>query len=185
MFFLIYLAISILFAHRQPIHLKGYIDGTLVFGLPVAVFGLQSCLIQEYAYGTALSSLVMGGLYIFVAWRLWNRQVQGMRPLTESFLSLGIAFATITIPLGLNSDWTTGLWSLEGAGADVSSSAPETPPADALADAPPVVIAHDDARPEIEGELDGYVVREHRFKLWSEEIVVFLDRDALAGSAAQ
>lgn len=76
-------------------------------------------------------------------------------------------------------------WYLEGAGADVSSSAPDTPPAEALADAPPVVIAHDDARPEIESELDGYAVREHRFKLWSEEIVVFLDQDALAGSAAQ
>ncbi|WP_435116356.1 flippase activity-associated protein Agl23 [Halolamina sp. C58] len=70
-------------------------------------------------------------------------------------------------------------WYLERAGANVSSSAPDTPPDEALADAPPVVIAHDDAREEIATELDGYAVREHRFKLWGEEIVVFLDRDAL------
>ncbi len=71
-------------------------------------------------------------------------------------------------------------WYLERAGANVRSSAPDTPPERALADAPPVVIAHDDAREEVAAELDGYAVREHRFKLWSEEIVVFLDRDALA-----
>ncbi|WP_321163006.1 hypothetical protein [Halolamina rubra] len=64
----------------------------------------------------------------------------------------------------------------------MTSSAPGTPPETALADAPPVVIAHDDARGEIEGELDGYAVRVHRFKLWSEEIVVFLDREALAAA---
>jgi uncharacterized protein (TIGR03663 family) len=71
-------------------------------------------------------------------------------------------------------------WYLERADADVTSTAPSTPPAEALADAPPVVIAHDDARAEVEAELDGYEARQHPFKLWGEEIVVFLDRDALA-----
>ncbi|MFW5935400.1 MAG: flippase activity-associated protein Agl23 [Halolamina sp.] len=78
--------------------------------------------------------------------------------------------------------WHTRLplpWYLERADANVTSSAPETRPEAALADAPPVVIAHDDARGEIQGELDGYAVREHRFKLWGEEIVVFLDRATL------
>ncbi|NHX36407.1 MULTISPECIES: flippase activity-associated protein Agl23 [Halolamina] len=73
-------------------------------------------------------------------------------------------------------------WYLERADATVTSSAPGSAPEEVLADPPPVVIAHDDARDEIEGELDGYAVREHRFKLWSEEVVVFLDRDALARS---
>ncbi len=71
-------------------------------------------------------------------------------------------------------------WYLERADANVTSSDPATPPEQALADAPPVVIAHDDAREEVAAELDGYTAREHRFKLWSEEIVVFLDRDALS-----
>ena len=70
-------------------------------------------------------------------------------------------------------------WYLERAGANVSSSSPDTAPEEALADAPPVVIAHDDARGEVEAELDGYEAREHAFKLWGEEIVLFLDRGAL------
>ena len=41
-FFCFYLVIAILFALRQPPRLKGYVDGTLVFGLPPVVFGLQS-----------------------------------------------------------------------------------------------------------------------------------------------
>jgi len=73
-------------------------------------------------------------------------------------------------------------WYLEAADANVTSSSPDTPPAEALADAPPVVIAHDDAREEIDAELDGYEAREHRFKLWGEDIVVFLDGDTLAAA---
>jgi len=116
LFFLFYIAISILFAHRQPVHLKGYIDGSLVFGLPVIAFGLQSGLVYEYTYGMAISALFLGGLYIALASLLWRRQVEGMRLLTESFLSLGVVFTSIAIPLGLDSHWTTGLWCLEGAG---------------------------------------------------------------------
>ncbi|MCF8036112.1 MAG: DUF2339 domain-containing protein [Desulfobacteraceae bacterium] len=116
LFFLFYLAISILFAHRQPIQLKGYIDGSLVFGLPAVVFGLQSALVCGYEYGMAISALAMGGLYIALAAVLWRWQKEGMRLLTESFLSLGVVFASIAIPLGLDSNWTTALWCLEGAG---------------------------------------------------------------------
>lgn len=74
-------------------------------------------------------------------------------------------------------------WYLERAGANVTSSSPGTPAADALADAPPVVIVHDDARGEIEAELDGYEARQHAFKLWGEDIVVFIDREALAAGS--
>ncbi|GAB7095122.1 TIGR03663 family protein [Halolamina litorea] len=73
-------------------------------------------------------------------------------------------------------------WYLERAGADVTSSTPDTPPAEALADAPPVVIAHDESRDELAAELDGYEVRQHPFKLWGEEVVVFIDREALAAA---
>lgn len=116
LFFLYYLAISILFAHRQPIELRGYIDGSLVFGLPVVAFGLQSALVWEYEYGMAISALAMGGLYIALASVLWSRLEGRLRLLTESFLSLGVVFASIAIPLGLDSNWTTALWCIEGAG---------------------------------------------------------------------
>ncbi|AUV81309.1 TIGR03663 family protein [Salinigranum rubrum] len=70
-------------------------------------------------------------------------------------------------------------WYLELSDAEVTSTAPDTPPEEALADAPPVVIAHDWDRDEIEPHLEGYTVREHAFKLWGEHIVVFVDEDAL------
>ncbi|WP_136602182.1 flippase activity-associated protein Agl23 [Salinigranum halophilum] len=70
-------------------------------------------------------------------------------------------------------------WYLELSDAEVTSTAPETPPEEALADAPPVVVAHDWDRSEVEPHLDGYTAREHAFKLWGEHIVVFVDQDAL------
>jgi len=39
LFFVFYLIIAILFSTRQPPELRGYVDGTLVFGTPMAAFG--------------------------------------------------------------------------------------------------------------------------------------------------
>ncbi|SFG03043.1 TIGR03663 family protein [Halopelagius inordinatus] len=70
-------------------------------------------------------------------------------------------------------------WYLELHGANVTSSSPSLSPAEALADAPPVVIAKDYSRDEVEPELDGYEAYEHEFRLWNDGVVVFIDREAL------
>jgi uncharacterized protein (TIGR03663 family) len=70
-------------------------------------------------------------------------------------------------------------WYLERYGANVTSSPPSASAEEATADAPPVVFAKGYDRDELEDELDGYVVREHEFRLWNDDIVVFIDRDAL------
>jgi uncharacterized membrane protein len=46
-FFLFYLAIPILFARRRATELKNYVDGTLVFGMPLVAFGLQTQLVRN------------------------------------------------------------------------------------------------------------------------------------------
>ncbi len=115
LFFLFYVAISVLFAHRQPPQLKGYIDGSLVFGVPLVGFTLQSALVKDMEYGMAFSALVLSGLYILLARSLWKRQVDGMRMLTEAFLALGIVFGSLAIPLALDGRWTAVTWSMEGA----------------------------------------------------------------------
>ena len=115
LFFLFYVAISILFAHRQTPKLKGFIDGPLVFGLPLAVFGLQSRLVGDMEYGLAISVLALGISYILLATFLWRRLTEGMRMLTEAFLSLGIVFGSLAIPLALDGHWTATAWALEGA----------------------------------------------------------------------
>jgi uncharacterized protein (TIGR03663 family) len=70
-------------------------------------------------------------------------------------------------------------WYLELYGAEVTSTDPETPTEEALADPPPVVVAHDWDRDELAPHLEGYTAREHAFKLWGEHIVVFVDEEAL------
>jgi len=69
-------------------------------------------------------------------------------------------------------------WYLERAGADVESVPPSADPASVAADRPPVVVAHASAREELEPHLDGYVVREHQFRLWGFRVVFFLEADA-------
>ncbi|MBF0467343.1 MAG: DUF2339 domain-containing protein [Desulfamplus sp.] len=115
LFFLFYVTISFLFAHQQPPKLKGFIDGTIVFGLPVVAFGLQSTMVRHMEYGLAISALGLGLFYIIVATLLWNRLVDGMRMLTEAFLAMGVVFGSLAIPLALDGRWTSSVWALEGA----------------------------------------------------------------------
>ena len=115
LFFLFYVAISVLYALRQPLQLKGYVDGTLVFGVPLVAFGLQYGLVRDFTYGLAISALSLGLFYCGLASILWRRQKNDLRMLTESFLALGVVFASLAIPLALDGRWTSAAWALEGA----------------------------------------------------------------------
>jgi len=115
LFFLMYALISVLFAQRQPLQLRGFIDGPLVFGLPIVTSGLQAYLVRDFRFGMALSALAFGCWYIGLARLLWHRMAAEMRVLTEAFLALGVVFASLAIPLGLDPQWTTAAWALEGA----------------------------------------------------------------------
>jgi uncharacterized membrane protein len=113
-FFLIYFLLSILFSLRKPPNLKGYVDGTLVFGLPLTAFGLQSGLVGNTEFGLAVSAIFLATLYIVTATILWRRHKSTLKLLIEAFLALGIMFATLAVPLATNGHWTTGTWALEG-----------------------------------------------------------------------
>jgi uncharacterized membrane protein len=115
LFFLFYVAIAVLFALRQPLQLKGYVDGSLVFGVPIVGFSLQYGLVRDMEYGLAFSALLLGFFYVGLAVALWRRRIEGIRLLTESFLALGVAFATMAIPLALDGRWTSAAWAMEGA----------------------------------------------------------------------
>ena len=115
-FFLLYLIISILFSLKQPPNLKGLVDGSLVFGLPVAGFSLQVALLKHTEYGLAISALILAFIYIALARWLWMKFLQTHKLLAESFLALGVGFVTLAIPLGLNADWTSATWAFEAAG---------------------------------------------------------------------
>ncbi|MFZ5875500.1 MAG: DUF2339 domain-containing protein [Nitrospirota bacterium] len=114
-FFVLYVAVAVLFAHHQPPHLYGYVDGTLVFGVPVVAFALQHALVRDIEYGLALSALGASAVYIALATALWKRRREGMRMLAEAFLALGVVSGSLAIPLALDGRWTAAAWALEGA----------------------------------------------------------------------
>ncbi|WP_455914025.1 DUF2339 domain-containing protein [Pseudomonas syringae] len=134
LFFLMYLAIGLLFARRtlqehaagpdddsREAILRGssrqthYVDGSLLFGTPIVGFGLQYALVQHSEFGAALSALALGLLYMGIARFLAGRAPGRALLLVETCLSLGVVFGTLAIPLGLSAQWTTVAWAVEGA----------------------------------------------------------------------
>jgi uncharacterized membrane protein len=115
-FFALYLAASVWYATRHGLRPAQAIDGTLVFGLPLAAFGLQASLVRPLPYATAFSALAMGAIYMALAWWALRRKDQGVgRGLAECFIALGLGFATLAVPLALDARWTSAVWAVEGA----------------------------------------------------------------------
>lgn len=116
LFFLMYVAISVLFALRQKPDLRGYVSGTLVFGLPVAAFTLHATLVAHIEYALAWSALALGTFYLALAWLLWRSGRDTLRLLAEAFAALGVIFGSLAIPLGFDTRTTAAMWAVEGAG---------------------------------------------------------------------
>ncbi|WP_425641300.1 DUF2339 domain-containing protein [Marinomonas gallaica] len=115
-FFALYLTISVLFSMKQPPNLKGLVDGSLVFGLPIVAFGLQTMLLEQTEYGLAISALLLSAVYIALASMLWKRYPETHRLLIESFIAIGAVFVTLAVPLALDASWTSATWCIEAAG---------------------------------------------------------------------
>jgi len=114
LFFLMYVAVAVLFALRQPPLLKGYLDGTLIFGTPVVSFALQATLVEHYRYGLAWSALCAGLIYAVLAFVLFRRDLP-LRPLAEAFAAFGTVYLTLAVPLAFDGRWTAAIWAVEGA----------------------------------------------------------------------
>jgi uncharacterized membrane protein len=115
LFFLIYVAIAVLYSSRQAPILENYIDGTIIFGTPIAAFGLQAAMLHDQRFALAYSALAVSALYVVLAWLLHRRRGGAQRQLVEAFMALGVAFLTLAIPLALNGRWSAASWALEGA----------------------------------------------------------------------
>ncbi len=116
LFFLMYSLIGVLYALRQPRHLTGLVDGTLVFGTPVVVSGLLMAMLRDYDYGIAAASAGMGLYYLALARYCWRNVGAEIRLLAEALLAIGVVFATLAIPYALDGHWSSAAWALEAAG---------------------------------------------------------------------
>jgi uncharacterized membrane protein len=114
LFFALYLSVAVLFGLRQPPQLRGYVDGSLVFGLPAIAFSMQSVLVRDILFGRAYSAVALSALYLVLARALRTRQ--DLRMLMEAFLALGIVFLILAVPFAFDGHGTAAAWALEGAG---------------------------------------------------------------------
>ncbi|WGL61778.1 DUF2339 domain-containing protein [Pseudomonas sp. CW003PS] len=133
LFFLMYVAIGLLFARRtlrdaadEPeardellrwsLRRGDYVDATTMFGPPLVGFGLQVALVRHIEFAAAFSALGMGLFYLLLAHVLKVRAGERALLLVETCLALGVVFASLAIPLGLDARWTAAAWAVEGAG---------------------------------------------------------------------
>lgn len=116
LFFLMYVGVSILNSVRQPPDLKGYVSGSLVFGLPVVAFSLHASLVSRIEYALAWSAFALGAFYLLLGWLLYLTRRQNFRLLVEAYAALGVIFASLAIPLAFDTRTTAAMWAVEGAG---------------------------------------------------------------------
>ena len=123
LFFVMYVGVTLLYAARRQAdagtdgvlhYAKDYVDGTLVFGVPLVGFGLQYALVRDMEFGPAFSALAIAAFYLLLSMILLRREAY--RLLGETFLALGTVFGSLAIPLALDAQWSSGAWALEAAG---------------------------------------------------------------------
>jgi uncharacterized membrane protein len=114
-FFAMYVAIAVLFSIRQKPVLRGYVDGTIVFGVPAVAFGLQTALVHDRPFALAYSAAAVSAMYLALAWIIHSGKRETQRLLVEAFMALGVVFLTLAVPLALDGRWSSATWALEGA----------------------------------------------------------------------
>jgi uncharacterized membrane protein len=132
--FVLYVLITFLFARRTLAQAAGsgstdfeqhvrdtvphvsYVDGTLVFGVPLAAFGLQYLMVNHIEYGAAFAALGFGFVYVVLAALLFRKTGMRYALLNETMIALAVIFGSLAIPFGLEQKWTSSAWAIEAAG---------------------------------------------------------------------
>lgn len=114
LFFVMYSAASPLTALWRAPGWKGWGEGILVFGTPLAGSFLQAALLGDNRYGLAWSALAAAVYYLVLWLPLYRRPEPEMRLLERSQLGIAIAFLTLAVPLAFGAQVTSALWAVEG-----------------------------------------------------------------------
>lgn len=121
-YFLLFNAVLMLPARRlltvpavAPLQrLDGWVNGSLLFGLPTLTFVLQHGLVRHWPYGSAVSALVLAGFYVAMAQRMKRHPLLAVT--FEGTLAVATVFLILVVPFALDARATGGAWALEGAG---------------------------------------------------------------------
>lgn len=113
LFFALYLAIPLLHARHQPESRRGFVEGCLVFGMPLVAFSLQAGLLAGDRLPLAFNALGLAAIYAALAW--WLRRRAGYAALMPMYALLALGFATLAVPLALSARATASVFALEGA----------------------------------------------------------------------
>lgn len=114
-FFIIYLAITVLYARKEIQHHDGFVDSIITFALPFAIMGFEYEILKNVEHGYAFATVMIAIIYGLAV--LFMRPMQNLKTMKRSFISLSAIFATFTIPLIFDPQETSTLWALEGAAA--------------------------------------------------------------------
>ena len=134
-FFLLFTLIGVLFARRalaltdepderqslsqraaQALAGVGRVDSGLVFGVPLAAFGLQYLMVRGWEFGPALAALGFAAVYLLLGGALMRGGQRRFALLGEAYVIVSVLFGTLAIPLGLEGEWTGATWAIEAAG---------------------------------------------------------------------
>lgn len=92
------------------------VDGGLLFGVPIAAFGLQAAMLHGQPLALASSAAALSALYLLLGRWLWRTAARRMLLLVEGLLALGVIFLALVTPLALEAHWTGVAWAIQGAG---------------------------------------------------------------------
>lgn len=139
LFFLLFTAMGVLFARRalagdtgspagrdadrplsarasQALAQVGRVDSTLVFGVPLATFGLQYTLVEALPWGPAWAAFGYSLFYLLLGGGLLRGGHPRYGLLGEAYVIVSVIFGTLAIPLALEGAWTGATWAVEAAG---------------------------------------------------------------------
>jgi uncharacterized membrane protein len=92
------------------------VDAGLLFGVPLAAFGMQFAMLRHVEYGVAASAAAFAAVYLVLARWLWVRLGEPQRLLTEGMLALGVVFLSLVAPYALEGPWIAMAWALQATG---------------------------------------------------------------------
>ncbi|RRD88685.1 DUF2339 domain-containing protein [Conchiformibius steedae] len=89
----------------------GKVDVALLCATALTAFSLQYRMVADMPYGAAWSAFGFAVAYALAAW-FAQRQSHSLQ---TPFSLLAAGFATLSIPLAFDGEWTTALWTIEAA----------------------------------------------------------------------